>query len=65
MTVYELIGKLSSFPPDVEVVIIPQKRKRWNQKDSQRVDYVFGRGLKIDTGNEPIVELCGVSDETI
>lgn len=66
MTVYELIRRLSAYPPDVKVVIIPQKRNRWDKKNAQSIEYIFGRDLRIDTGNgEPMVEICGGSNEIL
>ena len=66
MTVYELIRRLSAFPPDIEVVMIPQKRDKWDKKNAQSVEYIYGRGLKIDTGDgEPMVEICGGSNATV
>jgi hypothetical protein len=60
MTVYELIRQLSAFPPDVEVVMVPQKRQKWDRKSQQRVEYVWSRGFKPMSGDEPIVELGGL-----
>lgn len=63
MTVYELIGNLSKFPPNTEVFIIPQKRKKWNMRDRQRPVYTFARGFKPLSSDEPSIEICGVPEE--
>jgi len=66
MTVYELIHELSKYPPNVEVAIIPQKRKSWQQKNRQNVAYIYGRGLRINTGDgEPMVEICGLPENIL
>ena len=63
MTVYDLIRDLSQFPPDTRVVIIPQKREKWNRKDEQDAEYLFSRGFSKKYGAEvcePTVEIAGV-----
>jgi len=65
MTVYELIHKLSNYPPNVDVYLVPQRRKKWDMKNRQRAGYVFDRGFKPMSGDEPCIEIAGVSDETI
>lgn len=62
MTVYELIRKLSKYAPDIEVFIVPQKRQKWNMKDRQRAEYVFDRGIKVMSGDEPAIEISGIPE---
>ena len=69
MTAYELIGKLSHYPPDTKVYIIPQKRGKWSKRDRQVAEYVFDRGFhSMGIHEEPelaAIEITGVVNEIV